>query len=44
MFLCAGLASVDTKSIALQEQCTATSFVLLKPEDAAIKGEHVDAA
>lgn len=44
VFLRAGLASVDTYSIAVQKQCTALSFVLLKPKDAAVQGEHVDAA
>jgi len=34
---------VHTQSVAVQEQCSALSVVLLKPKDAAVHGQHVDA-
>lgn len=35
---------VHTQSVVVQEQCPALSAVLLKPEHAAVNGEHVYAS
>ncbi|GGG96242.1 hypothetical protein GCM10011577_19210 [Pseudarthrobacter polychromogenes] len=37
-------APVNAQAVTVEEQCAAFSLVLLKPEEAAVEGEHVDAS
>lgn len=38
------LSPVNARSVAVKKQRAALSIVLLKPEDAAVRGKHVDAS